>query len=318
MFIEIAYGKEAMFMDSVLKILPNHISEQIDFFLAKEDIDIQEIRLRVNQPVELNDGKCVTWLKQTNFTKSDANMFLNKISDFSLYRLEEELRHGFITIQGGHRIGISGSVILENKQVKAIHHVSSFNIRIAKPQFGIIQPYISYLMTDTIKNTLIIGPPQSGKTTFLRDIANFCASASSKLELKTAIVDERSEICASINGIPQHLLAPRIDVLDRCPKAEGMMMFVRSMSPDVIIVDEIGSERDAEAIDEVLHAGVQLVCTVHGRSLSDISNRPTIQKILQKNIFQRFVVLSSQYRVGEVAEILDGNGQSLYKRSVVL
>ncbi|GAE91235.1 stage III sporulation protein AA [Gracilibacillus boraciitolerans JCM 21714] len=197
--------------------------------------------------------------------------------------------------------------------------MSSFNIRIAKPQFGMIQPYLSYILTDKIQNTLIIGPPQSGKTTLLRDLANYCAtSTSTRSSYKTAIVDERSEICASINGVPQHLLGSRIDVLDRCPKAEGMMMFIRSMSPELIIVDEIGSQKDVEAIDEVIHAGVQLVCTVHGRSFAEISERPTIKNIIKNKIFQRFMVLSNQTTVGEVIEILDEEGQSLYRSRVMI
>ncbi|WP_058307477.1 stage III sporulation protein AA [Gracilibacillus massiliensis] len=306
-------------MEQVLKILPNHISSTIKEYIEQKQIPLQEIRLRVNQAIEINDGSHVYWLNDTSFSASDATLFLNKISDFSLYRLEEELRNGFITIAGGHRIGISGSVIVENRKVKAIHHISSFNIRIAKPYFGIIQPYLPYLMTDTIQNTLIIGPPQSGKTTLLRDIANYCASSTSnRTGYKTAIVDERSEICASINGVPQHLLAPRIDVLDRCPKAEGMMMFIRSMSPELIIVDEIGSQKDVEAIDEVIHAGVQLVCTIHGRSLSEISQRPTIKELINKKVFQRFVILSNQHTVGEIVEIVNGKGQPLYQSRVTI
>ncbi|GAB2573609.1 stage III sporulation protein AA [Gracilibacillus alcaliphilus] len=302
-------------MESVLNILPKQIGQQVRQFLEQNPFDLQEIRLRVNQPIEINNGKQVKWLTATYFSPEDAQRFLNKISDFSLYRLEEELRNGYITIQGGHRIGIAGAVIIENKRVKAVHHVSSFNIRIANPQFGVAKPYLSYLVDHTIFNTLIIGPPQAGKTTFLRDLANYCASnTSDRLALKTAIVDERSEICGSINGIPQHLLSPRIDVLDRCPKGEGMMMLIRSMSPEVIIVDEIGSEQDAEAIDEVIHAGVQLISTVHGRSLADINKRPAIQTILEKKIFQRFVILSNKEVTGEVVEICDENGQSLYRK----
>ncbi|WP_066193022.1 MULTISPECIES: stage III sporulation protein AA [Gracilibacillus] len=305
-------------MESVLSILPKPIAAAVKAFMNQNSFDIQEIRLRVNHPVEMNDGKRVKWLSEAYFSQEDARLFLNKISDFSLYRLEEELRHGYITIAGGHRIGIAGSVIVENKKVKAIHYVSSFNIRIASPKFGVVKPYIPYLVEETVFNTLIIGPPQAGKTTFLRDFANYCAAANSKQALKTAIVDERSEICGSINGVPQHLFSPRIDVLDQCPKAEGMMMLIRSMSPEVIVVDEIGSAKDAEAIDEVIHAGVQLISTAHGRSLADIKKRPAMQAILEKQIFQRFVILSNLNQTGEVVEICNEQGQALYQKNVTI
>lgn len=304
-------------MEGILRLLPGHISAIIRHWMERNKVNLQEIRLRVNQPVEINDGIKANWLSETIFTEEDATLFLNKISEFSLYRLEEELRQGFITIAGGHRIGISGSVVVENQKVKAIHHISSFNIRLAKKKEGVALKYIPFLKSQTIHNTLIIGPPQSGKTTFLRDIANYCSKnrAGSKA-LKTAVVDERSEICASINGKPQLLEGPRVDVLDKCPKAEGMMMFVRSMSPDVIIVDEIGNRQDVEAIEEVIHTGVQLVCTVHGNSFSDILKRPLMKRLINKEVFQRYLILSNYFRIGQVEEILDEKGQAIYKSRV--
>src|SRR5699024_1333072 len=131
-------------MKAILHLLPSHLSESLYLFIKQSQLDIQEIRLRVNQPIEINDGVKTRWLSDIVFTHTDATLFLNKISDFSLYRLEEELRQGFITIAGGHRIGISGSVVVENHKVKAIHHVSSFNIRIAKKINGIAHKYMRY------------------------------------------------------------------------------------------------------------------------------------------------------------------------------
>lgn len=304
-------------MKAILHLLPSHLSESLYLFIKQSQLDIQEIRLRVNQPIEINDGVKTRWLSDIVFTHTDATLFLNKISDFSLYRLEEELRQGFITIAGGHRIGISGSVVVENHKVKAIHHVSSFNIRIAKKINGIAHKYMRYLQAGKIRNTLIVGPPQSGKTTFLRDIANYCSSENQENKaLKTAIVDERSEICASINGTPQLMNGSRIDVLDKCPKAEGMMMFIRSMSPDIIIVDEIGKKADVDAIDEAIHAGVQLIGTIHGDSFADIKKRPLIQSLMEKEVFQRYIILSNQYSTGEVVEILNKKGQAIYQKRV--
>lgn len=129
-------------MEGVLRLLPDRLSAIITQWIKKNRMNIQEIRLRVNQPVEINDGIKASWLPGSTFTEADATLFLNKVSEFSLYRLEEELRQGFITIAGGHRIGISGSVVVENQRVKAIHHISSFNIRIAKKREGVVSEYI--------------------------------------------------------------------------------------------------------------------------------------------------------------------------------
>ncbi|ENH97442.1 stage III sporulation protein AA [Gracilibacillus halophilus YIM-C55.5] len=306
-------------MDQILSLFPPNMANQMREKIQSEKIQLQEIRIRINRPIELNDGRHAIWLYNQKVTKQDALYLLNKISEFSLYRLEEELKQGYITIAGGHRVGISGSVIVEEGMIKAIKHISSFNIRLATEEVGFSKPYLPYLYQHyKYVNTLIIGPPQSGKTTFLRDLAKYISTGVKQYPAyKTAIVDERSEICAAVEGVPQLSFGLRVDVMDACPKSQGMMMLVRSMSPEVMIVDEIGSQKDVQALQEVIHTGVQVICTIHGESLDDIQNKPALQPLLESKAFERYVILSMQNRTGEVKHILDQNGRVVSYQKVI-
>ncbi len=302
-------------MNEILKILPQQIKEQIRQFSAEQKGNIEEIRIRAERPVEvIVQGK--PYFLPYMIKPEDCQQLLNKISNFSIYALEEELRRGYITISGGHRIGLAGRVILESGTVKAIRDISSFNIRIAREKIGIADELISHIYNNGWLHTMIIGPPQTGKTTLLRDIARIISQGYGDIpSSKVGIVDERSEIAGSVNGIPQLTFGPRIDVLDACPKAEGMMMMIRSMSPEVLIVDEIGRKEDCEAILEAVHAGITLMMTTHGHSLTEIKNRPTLKPILEMGIFERFIELGRRNRPGTVIAIKNKNGQELvFKR----
>ncbi|MFP7493665.1 stage III sporulation protein AA [Terribacillus saccharophilus] len=271
-------------------------------------VKLQEIRCRMNQQLELCFDDTTEWIEPSSMKPDDARFMLNQLSDFSLYALENELREGYITIAGGHRIGLSGKVNTESGSVKALKHISSFNIRIAKAVPGAaakIMPSL-YKFDGSCRHTLVIGPPQSGKTTILRDIIRSLSSGWQQYPaLKTAVVDERSEIGGSISGIPQHDLGKRTDIMDACPKAEGLMMLIRSMSPDVIAADEIGSERDVQALLEALHAGVKIVCSVHGDSLDDIRLRPSLRPLFQHNVFERIIILKKGRSPGVVQALFD-------------
>jgi stage III sporulation protein AA len=270
---------------------------------------MEEIRIRVMKRVEvIISGKPVFLSYVTTY--EDSINLLNELSHYSIYTLEEELKKGYITVRGGHRVGLSGRVITEDGRVKAIRDVTSFNIRIAKEKVGIAERYVPYLFQEKWMNTLIIGPPQTGKTTLLRDFARVISSGFQHIESrKVGIVDERSEIAGCVKGVPQHQLGERIDVLDACPKAEGMMMMIRSMSPDVLIVDEIGTKEDAEAVMEAVHAGVQLFVTVHGYRVSELLKRPTLKMLIESNVFDRFIELSRKDGPGTVQQILNQHGQ---------
>lgn len=298
-------------MESALRVLPSKVTEWIEELPNGFRERIEEIRLRVNRPVEISSRGEPHFLPYI-FTKSEAEQLISHLANHSFYTLDEELRRGYITIEGGHRIGLAGKVILEDGRVKAIRHLASFNIRIAREKIGVAQNYIPFLYDDGWKHTMIIGPPQSGKTTLLRDVARLVSTGcqlNNIKAMKTGIVDERSEIAGCVQGTPQLQFGPRIDVLDACPKAEGMMMMIRSLSPDVLIVDEIGREEDGLAIMEAVHAGITLVMTTHGNSFADIQKRPLLKRIIEQQVFDRYVELSRSQGPGTNVAIKDHHGR---------
>lgn len=306
-------------MRAVLQMMPRRISDLITQLPSQIWDEIEEIRLRIGRQVEIA-AKGEPHFLSYIFTKEDAEQFIAKLANHSFYTLDEELKKGYVTIDGGHRIGLAGKVILENSHVKAIRHLASFNIRIAREKIGIAEKYLPFLYQENWKNTMIIGAPQTGKTTLLRDIARMISTGSSHLKIaaaKVGIVDERSEIAGCVHGIPQLQFGQRVDVLDACPKAEGMMMLIRSMSPNVLVVDEIGREEDRLAIMEAINAGIALMMTTHGNSFEEVRKRPLLQEIIDSQVFERFIELSRINGPGTIAAIKDTNGQPIKNKELV-
>jgi stage III sporulation protein AA len=297
-------------VDNILAILPYSIADMIKELPVSKLKKLEEIRLRINRPIELIAGGEAFFLPYC-LQEKDAELFLDKLANYSFYTLEEELRKGYITIEGGHRVGLAGKVILEGGRVKAIRNVSSFNIRIAREKIGAAVPLVPHLFKNRWRHSMIIGAPQSGKTTILRDLARIVSSGIPEKKipsLKVGIIDERSEIAGCVRGIPQLHFGPRLDVLDACPKAEGMMMLIRSMSPDVLIVDEIGREEDSQAIMEAVNAGITLIMTTHGHSFADLHKRPILKQIVEEAVFERFIELTRSNGPGTINNIYDEKG----------
>lgn len=292
--------------------------------------DLQEMRLRINEPFMIlvngkeyfvsESGERVGHAEDAYIVKPrDIKETLEYISSFSLYAYEDEIRQGYITVQGGHRIGLAGKVILEQGKVKSVRNISFINIRLSHEKKGCGSRILPYIYDGkNIYHTLIISPPGCGKTTLLRDVVRLISDGSDDHKgINVGVVDERSEIGASYMGVPQNDVGMRTDVLDCCPKAEGMLMLIRSMAPSVIAIDEIGKREDIDALAYVMNCGCRIIATVHGNSIDDIKNKPVFRKLVEEKMFRRFVVLSDIGEPGRITNIFDERGTVLFGKKMV-
>ncbi|MDD2421072.1 MAG: stage III sporulation protein AA [Heliobacteriaceae bacterium] len=273
-----------------------------------------EIRLRTGRPLAVCTGGTDCLLGQV--TTAEITKTLHLMSGCSVYALEEEFRQGFLTLPGGHRVGLAGRVVLAAGQVKTIHPVSALNIRIAREYPGVADQLFPQLLDQEgkIYATLLISPPGGGKTTLLRDLVRQVSKGRVEIGFRgvsVGLVDERSEIAACYRGVPQNDVGPRTDVLDGCPKSQGLLRLLRALGPGVLATDEIGRLEDVAAVEEALHCGVPVIATAHGYALGDLAKRPGLRVMLEMQAFQRFVVLKGRHRPGTIEGVFDGAGRLL-------
>lgn len=311
----------------ITKLFPAQIRKALGQALFDRN-KIYEIRLRVNAPlIVIYQGKEYFLTLEGELTREEAKAYhvqtedlkemLEYISGYSLYAFEEEIRQGFLTIVGGHRVGIAGKTILDGNKIKSLKYISYINLRLSHQIKGCASPILPYIIKNRqICHTLIISPPRCGKTTLLRDLIRQVSNGNRYMPgVSVGVVDERSEIAGSYQGIPQNDLGIRTDVLDCCPKAEGMMMLIRSMSPEVVAVDELGDYEDIHAIESVIHCGCKLFATVHGSSIEDIKRKPLLPRLMQEKVFERYIVLYKKDCAGQIKAIYDERGTGLYDAS---
>ena len=304
-------------MDTLMKVMPNPIKLGLTHLSAKQKQQLEEIRLRVGGPLilkmrgieyGLDDHGICNLGEGLEMTRQLITSILHYMSDFSLYAIEDELRQGYMTIEGGHRVGLVGKVVLENNRIKTLKFISGMNIRIAHEILGCSEQVMPYIVArDKIFHTLIVSPPGCGKTTLLRDmIYQLSEGYKGYGPFTVGVVDERSEIAACYQGVPQNHIGMRTDVLDSCPKVEGMRMLLRAMAPQIVAVDEIGKGEDCEAIQEMLNAGVSILCTVHGKDEKECLRRPYLKELMEQGLFERIIILSNRKGPCTVETILDG------------
>jgi stage III sporulation protein AA len=288
--------------------------------------EIQEIRLRIHAPLMMvyqhqewmidDFGQRVDAPKKAYWVnEKDIRETMTCISHYSMYAYEEEIRQGFITIQGGHRIGVAGKMVVAQNKILSISHITFINIRVAHQIRGCADRVMPYIYRERQPgHTLIVSPPGGGKTTMLRDIVRQISNGhASYAGSNVGVVDERSEIAACYLGVPQNDVGMRTDVLDSCPKAAGMMMLLRSMAPDVIAVDEIGSQEDMAAIAYAMNCGCKLMATVHGRSLEELRKKPVFRRMIEEKLFETYVILGDKNRTGQMEAVLDADTSYLYQ-----
>lgn len=279
---------------------------------------LEEIRLRCGHPVLIKMGDREMFIDSGGnmngqnknalcVEEDDIYRTIAAVSDNSLYAFEEEIKRGFITLRGGHRIGLAGQVVMQKNEVKTVKDFASIIIRVAREVKNCAEPILHYVNPAGQKgpsNTILISPPGCGKTTILRDLARLLSAGNGMIQpVNVAIIDERSELAGCYLGIPQLDVGPRTDVLDACPKAAGMVMALRSLAPQVIITDEIGRREDIEAVQECLNAGVTVITSAHAASTSELRKRPLFRDILEQGAFKTGIVLSRRNGPGTIAGI---------------
>ena len=292
----------------VLEYVPVTIRDKIEPVLNAQNMQngtgtkcIEEIRLRAGKPLMIKIGQETQTIDYIVKQQEILQAF-ERICENSVYSYRRQICDGYITIRGGNRVGIVGSAVIDNGQVININYISSLNFRIAREKIGcsnsVIEDVIDFA-NNSIHNTLIVSPPGCGKTTLLRDIIRNISNGIKEIGFRgktVGVVDERGEIAAMYKGIPQNDIGIRTDVIDNMPKPQAMRMLVRSMCPDIITCDEIGSVEDINAIDYAMCSGVKGVFTAHGKNLEEIEHNPELSKLLNKHIFERIILLNPEKR----------------------
>ena len=285
------------FPEGLLKSMENVNLEKVD-----------EIRIRVDKPVILKVGVNDIIVNYKVSSDEILNLFQVCCSN-SIYTYQNQICGGFITIPGGHRVGISGSVVVKDGKVTNITNLYSLNIRIAKEIPNCSMPLLQYVIDiekNTVFNTLIVSSPGAGKTTMLRDIVNKISNGMPEINFKgvnVSVIDERGEISAMHKGVPQNDIGIRTDVLDNVPKVLGIRMVIRSLAPQVVIADEIGNKDDAEIINYAICSGVKGIFTAHGSCFTDLKLNPEINKLINLKIFERIIFLDS-FKKGNIKNVI--------------
>ena len=278
------------------QLLPDRLSISALELSPERMACVEEIRLRVGREIHLTLAEKELPLPQTRVTAEDLEQILDRVTEFSRYTAEESIRMGFVTAQGGYRIGICGTVVSVGERCEAIRDISSLAIRIPREREDVARPFLPQLLVDgRAVNTLILSPPGGGKTTFLRDLVRLLSDGSElSAPHRISLVDERGEIAAMHHGIAQLAVGSHTDVMDACPKALAVPMLLRAMTPQVIALDEVASRGDVDALCAASKCGVTLLATAHAGSTEELRNRPVFGELMKSGLFQRAVVIGGR------------------------
>ena len=271
-----------------------YLCQEVRNALINADITrAEEIRLRVGKNIKIKYSNGEKNIGYTVTSDNIENIF-GRLTQYSPYAYKEEINCGYITIEGGYRVGIAGTVVDEGGQVQTIKNISSLNIRIAREIKGCSKDIISYING----NTIIVSPPACGKTTLLRDIVRVWSNNGKNI----CVIDERNEISGTYMGKSQLDLGERTDIIVNVSKEKGFEMALRSLSPDVIAVDEIGGQGDINSIKRALNSGVSILCTLHSYNDDDLIVKEGIAPLVKNKVFDTYIFMtkSCENRVNKI------------------
>lgn len=300
--------------NSAIAVLPSEIKEKLTLLPESTKSNIQEIRLRAEKPLALSDGTTTMFIsnkgqilysisdKAYNVSQKAINDIFKAICNYSVYSYDNEIKNGYITIRGGHRIGLCGTAVIKDEKISAVNDISSLNIRIARQIFGVSEDIIHRLYPFD-GGILIVGTPSSGKTTILKDLAYRLSLGIGCRIMRTVLIDERGELSGTYNGIAHNNIG-LCDVLNGYPKGDGIIQAVRSLSPQVIICDEVGTDDDVTAISQGFNAGAIIIATIHASSYDELMHRTQSVKLLQTGAFRTIIILESSDRPCKISQVI--------------
>lgn len=298
--------------DIVLPLLPERIRQAL--YNVNDEKPLLEIRLRLGYPIQLVYAEHDRLLYAPNgkgmMTAEDCKELLLRICEQSVYAWSEELKNGFVTLQGGYRVGICGRAVMQDGKIERFSEVNAFNFRIVRAIKGVGEPLLPSIKDedDRLLSTLIVSPPNGGKTTLLRDIVRLVSWGVGIKPQRIALVDERFEIAGCVRGQPQFDIGPRTDVMSGMTKARAMSLMLATMSPQVIATDELQQAGDIDAALQAQSGGVTLVATAHGGGVEDVLKRGQMKRLYREQVFSRYVQL---YGTGVVKGITDERGREV-------
>ncbi|MBQ8784370.1 MAG: Flp pilus assembly complex ATPase component TadA [Clostridia bacterium] len=261
-----------------------------------------EIRLRAGKPLSLVTFDGCMYLTATGrltgllntqlfaVTRADLKESFNRLCEYSVYSHSNDIASGFITVSGGHRAGVYGTAVYSGGQITGMRDVGGINMRVAREFCGCAQSLVNEAFKSDFAGFLLCGAPSTGKTTLLRDCARIMSDSMFK---KVAVVDERGEIAAVSHGEAQNNVGVNTDVLDGYIKSQGILQAVRTLSPDVIVCDELGGEKDIDAVISAVNSGVVFAAAVHATNTDDIKNKPQLYSLVKTGAFSKLIFLKS-------------------------
>ena len=215
---------------------------------------------------------------------------LSRAAQYSVHSYTDSLRHGFLTLSGGHRLGICGTAAEEDGRVLGVRGLSSINLRIAHQAEDLQAQIARWIGTDEPQSTLLLSPPGYGKTTLLREWVRYFSDRG----FTAAIADERSEIAALVDGVPQLAVGRCTDVMEGCSKWQAAVMLLKTMSPALLALDEITAPEDAKAVSLCTHCGTAVIACAHAAGLDDLRQRPIYRELLALGAFHQAVIIEKQ------------------------